>query len=81
MRWRHPNIDDDDLGLVLTHELEELARIAGLTDDLEVRPLEQAREPLAQKDVIVGHNDPPLVVLRRLDDLQPYAVQPRPPTR
>src|SRR5215831_15639497 len=57
MRRRHANIDDDELGLVLTYELQELVGIAGLTDDLEVGPLEQAREPLSQKDVIVGHDD------------------------
>ena len=54
MRGRHPNVDDDELRLVLTNELEELVRVAGLTDDLEVRPLEQARETFAQKDVVVG---------------------------
>ena len=39
---------------MLANELEELVRIAGLTDDLEVGPLEQARETFAQKDVVVG---------------------------
>ncbi len=68
MRRRHPDVDDDELGLVLTYELEEFVRIADLTDDLEVRPLEQACEPFAQKDVVVGDNDPSAVVRRRIDD-------------
>src|SRR5690348_13468876 len=57
MRGRHPNVDDGKLRLVLSDELEELVRIAGLTHDLEVGPLEQARQPFAQKDVVVGHDD------------------------
>ena len=57
MRRRHPYVDDDELGLVLTYEPEEFVRIAGLTDDLEARSLEQACEPFAQKDVVVGHDD------------------------
>ena len=57
MRRRHPYVDDDELGLVLTYEPKEFVRIAGLTDDLEARSLEQACEPFAQKDVVVGHDD------------------------
>jgi hypothetical protein len=58
MRGRHPNIDDHELGLVLAHEREELVRVAGLADDLEARPLEHARDALAQQDVVVGDDDP-----------------------
>jgi hypothetical protein len=54
---RHPNVDDDKLGLVLAHELEELVRVAGLADHVKPRPLEHARDALAQKDVVVGHDD------------------------
>jgi hypothetical protein len=38
-------------------ELDQLVRVARLADDLEVGSLEQAREPFAQKDVVVGHDD------------------------
>ena len=65
-RW-HSNVDDDELGLVLAHELEELVRVAGLADHLKTRPLEHARDALAQKDVIVGHHDPTGVVWGAID--------------
>jgi hypothetical protein len=42
---------------VLAYELDQLVRVARLADDLEVGSLEQAREPLAQKDVVVGDDD------------------------
>ena len=75
MRRRHPNVDDHELRLVLAHELEQLVRVARLADDLEVGPLEQAREPFAQKDVVVGHDDATAVVRLRFHDRpQPYAV-------
>jgi hypothetical protein len=44
MRGRHPNVDDDELGFVLAHQPEEVIRVAGLTDYVELGPLEQARE-------------------------------------
>jgi hypothetical protein len=44
MRRRHPNVDDDELGFVLAHQPEEVIGVAGLTDYLELGPLEQARE-------------------------------------
>ena len=51
------------------------SRVAGLADDLEAGPLEQAREPFAQEDVVVGHDDPTAAVRGRLDRCrQPYAV-------
>ena len=37
----------------LAHELEELGRVPGLADDREPGPREQAREPLAEQDVVV----------------------------
>jgi hypothetical protein len=42
---------------VRADELEELVRVAGLADHLKTRPLEHARDALAQKHVIVGHDD------------------------
>ena len=54
---RHPDVDDHELGLVLAHELDQLVRVARLADDLEVGSLEQACEPLAEQDVVVGHDD------------------------
>jgi hypothetical protein len=42
---------------VLADELEELVGVAGLADDLEVGALEQADEPFAEQDVVVGDDD------------------------
>ena len=47
VRRRHSDVDDHQIGLVLMRELDELAPVARLADDLEVESLEQAREPLA----------------------------------
>jgi hypothetical protein len=57
MRRRHPDVDDHEVGLVLADEVEELARITCLADDLEVGALEQAGEAFAQKDVVLGDGD------------------------
>src|SRR5262245_58466705 len=56
---RHPDIHDREVRLVLAYELDQLVRVAGLADDVEVGSLEQAREPFAQKDVVVGDDDAP----------------------
>jgi hypothetical protein len=47
MRRRHSNVDDHELGLVLAHQPEEVIRVAGLTDYLELGPLEEARKTFA----------------------------------
>jgi hypothetical protein len=57
MRRRHADVDHDELRLVLANEPEKLLRLTGLTDDLEVGTLEQAREALAQQDVVVRDDD------------------------
>jgi hypothetical protein len=55
---RHADVNDYELGLVLAHEPEQLVRVAGLADDLKVGPLEQAREPFAEEDIVVCDDDP-----------------------
>ena len=57
VRGRHPDVDDHQLRLVLAHKREKVIGVARLADDLEVRALEQAREPFAQEDVVVGNDD------------------------
>ncbi len=53
---------------MLTHETEEVVGVACLTDDLEAGPFEEAREPLAEKDVVVGQDDTTVAIQRRMDD-------------
>jgi len=68
MGRRHADVHDHELGLVLTHETEEVVGVACLTDDLEAGPFEEAREPLAEKDVVVGQDDTTVAIQRRMDD-------------
>ena len=42
---------------MVAHELDQLVRVARLADDVEVGSLEQACEPFAEQDVVVGHDD------------------------
>ena len=43
---------------MLADEREQLVAVAGLADDLEAGALEQARETLAEQDVVVREDDP-----------------------
>jgi hypothetical protein len=47
MSWRHADVDNGEIGLVLAHESQQLSPVARLADDLVPAPLEQARETLA----------------------------------
>jgi hypothetical protein len=58
MGRRHSDVDQREIRFQLTHELDQLDAVAGATDDLETRALQQARETLAQQNVVVGHDDP-----------------------
>ena len=51
---------------MVVDELEELACVTCLPDDLKVRALEQAREPFAEKDVVVGNDDPAALIRGRI---------------
>jgi hypothetical protein len=67
MRGGHPDVDDDEVGLVLADELEEPVGVCGLTDNVEAGPVEQAREAFAQQDVVVCDDDPAARVRGRFD--------------
>ena len=54
--WRHPDIDDYQVGFALAHQLDKVGGIACLADDMEAGLLEQARDPLTEEDVIVGQD-------------------------
>jgi len=55
---RHSDVDDCKIGLVLSNERHEPRSVVGLADDLEAGPLEQARQTLAEEDVVVGEDNP-----------------------
>src|SRR5918996_5642394 len=54
---RHPDVDDGKVGPMLAYEIQELRRIAGLTNDAVARDREQAGDPLAEQEVVVGDDD------------------------
>ena len=57
MGWRHADIDHREIGAVLAHQPHQLRPVTRLADELVPALLEQAREALAQQDVIVGEDD------------------------
>jgi dGTPase len=57
MRRRHAHVHDGDVRSVRAHLQEQVLRGAALADDLEAGVLEQARDPLAQEDGVVGKHD------------------------
>ena len=54
MARRHPDVDNGQVRVVLAHQLHERGGIAGPAQDLEAGALQQARDSLAEEDVIVG---------------------------
>jgi hypothetical protein len=55
---RHPDVDDCKIGLVLLNERHQPRSVVSLARDLEAGPLEQARQTLAEEDVVVGEDNP-----------------------
>jgi hypothetical protein len=55
---RHPDVEDDEVGLVARHRGDEVARVASGGGDLVAAILEQARRALAQQHLILGDHDP-----------------------
>jgi hypothetical protein len=57
VRRRHPDVHDYQLGLVLAYERQQVVGVARLSNDLEPGPCEEARESLAEEDVVVCDDD------------------------
>jgi hypothetical protein len=66
---RHPDVDDHELGRALTHELEQLGRVARLPDDREPGPLQQADKSLSEQDVVVRKSYADRVRLHRIETI------------
>src|SRR5829696_9381620 len=53
----HRQVEQDHVGLQLERELDRLASVAGLPDDVEAVPAEQRGEPIAGQRVVVDEED------------------------
>jgi hypothetical protein len=58
MRGRHADVDDREIRPELANERDQLGSSAAHADDVEARALEQARQPLAQQNVVVRDHHP-----------------------
>jgi hypothetical protein len=58
LRRRHADIDNDEVRARLSHEARECIRLAYRADDVVPFTVEQARDPFAQEDVVLGDDDP-----------------------
>ena len=54
---RHLHVDDRHVGPVGGHLAPQVVGVAGLSDDLEAGVGEQAAEPLAQQQLVLGDHD------------------------
>jgi hypothetical protein len=54
---RHADVDHREVRELLMDNLVEGSRIAGLADHVEPRPIQEACDPLAQKNIVLGHDD------------------------
>src|SRR6266571_3483638 len=54
---RHPDVHDGQLRLLLPDKRDELRRVPALPGHRKAGPLEQARETLAEEDIIVSQRD------------------------
>ena len=69
---RHPDVHDHQFRPLLAHKCEQRRRGCALPHDVEARALKQARETLAQQDVVVCQRDPD-PVLGHLYDYGPFS--------
>jgi hypothetical protein len=58
MGRRHSDVDHHELRRLGADQGEQLYGIAGLSDHVDAGPLEQAGQPLAEEDVVVGEDHP-----------------------
>ena len=54
---RHPDVDDDDVGLGHVDGSRQFDRVCDLADNLETDLGQEAREPLAQEQLVIRDHD------------------------
>ena len=55
---RHPDVDDHEIRDQLPDQPEQRLGVAGLPDDREPGPVQQARQPRPEQHVVVGEDHP-----------------------
>jgi hypothetical protein len=55
---RHPNVGHNEVRIHGPNHLEQLGPVTGLTDDVQTRALQQARQAFAKQHVVVGDHHP-----------------------
>src|SRR3954469_7145840 len=58
VRWRHPDVDDGQVGAELAHTPQQRIGVVDLGDDLDAVVAEQPRDPLTDQRRVVGDHDP-----------------------
>ena len=54
----HADVDDDEVGLLLADQANQLLRVTASTRDLEPGAHQQPGDSFTEQDVVVGHHDP-----------------------
>jgi hypothetical protein len=54
MRGRHPDVDEDQVGTLLTDEALELVSVASLSDNFPIGAGADTGDSLAQEGIVVG---------------------------
>jgi hypothetical protein len=71
---RHPDIHHHQVRPMLAHKSDQLRRIAALPNNLKARALKQARETLAEENIIIRERNPSRVCGHvRIIDRRPTA--------
>src|SRR4051812_4983720 len=55
--WRHLDVDDCELGPMLSDKRNQFGSVAALADDIEPFALEKARQTFAKQDIVVRERD------------------------
>src|SRR5262249_15605494 len=85
VRRGHPNVDDSNVGVQLLDEREQLLGVAGKPHEFEPGLCQQASEPFAENDRVVGdhytHGISACSLVPRPGGLDTTSVPPRASTR
>src|SRR5262249_40852737 len=79
--WRHPDIDDGQVRIVLADEGEQPWSIMGLADDVESGSFQQARDALPPQRLVVRQAGPLALIVHHVSSPSRSAEYPWPDYR